>query len=81
MMKRFKPFAFMSKSVVKLCDSAVRSGYLVFLGLTSAKLLLKKKKGKQIVTNLGSDVTEDLAEHSRAVILPLSPQTPPPRDP
>lgn len=57
MMKRFKPFAFTSKSVVKLCDSAVRFGYLVFLGLTSAKLLLKKKKGKQIVTNLGSDVT------------------------
>ena len=47
MMKRFKPFAFTSKSVVKLCDSAVRFGYLVFLGLTSAKLLLRKKKANR----------------------------------
>ena len=49
MTKRFKPSAFMSESAVKLCNSALRLGYLVFPGLTFAGCL-KKKKGKQMVT-------------------------------
>ena len=50
MTKRFKPSAFMSESAVKLCNSALRLGYLVFPGLTFAGCLKKKKKGKQMVT-------------------------------
>ena len=56
MTKRFKPSAFMSESAVKLCNSALRLGYLVFPGLTFAGCFEKKKKGKQMVTNWGSDV-------------------------
>ena len=44
MMKRFKASAFMSESAVKLCNSAMRFGYLVFPGLTFAGCFGKKKK-------------------------------------
>ena len=44
MMKRFKASAFMSESAVKLYNSAMRFGYLVFPGLTFAGCFAKKKK-------------------------------------
>ena len=56
-MKRFKASVFMSESAVKLCNSAMRFGYLVFPGLTFAGCFEKKKKnGKQMVTSWGNDV-------------------------
>ena len=55
MTKRFKPSAFMSESAVKLCNSALRLGYLVFPGLTFAGCL-KKKKRQTDGHNWGSDV-------------------------
>ena len=56
-MKRFKASAFMSESAVKLCNSAMRFGYLVFPGLTFAGCFGKKKNSKQMVTSWGNDVS------------------------
>ena len=83
MMKRFKPSAFMSESVIKLCNSAMRFGYLVFPGLTFAGCFLRKKKKKANRWSLIWAVMslEYLVEPSGAAVLPRNSQTPPPRDP